>query len=372
MKPDPIAWFNELSTLKKTFVGFFFLLTWASLGVLLGLLGALFVKSGVSNLSPMGSEATYSARETYAAENPINGEQYTAEELQKMQGRYPLAVMIENLSIVRPQSGLASADIIYEAITEGGITRFMGIFWSRTSPLGPIRSARAPFLDWLLEYDAAYAHAGGSAEALSLIPKIGVKDLDQFSLGFPTYWRVQNTGLAFEHTLYSNTDKLWEAAERRGFKNLPKIEKLKFKEDASVNERGVSAKIKVFFTGEISYIVDWEYDSVLNVYKRSQQGVTQTDKVNDEILTAKNIVVSFVKTEAREVTPGKMGVGMNNIGEGEAKIFRDGKVINATWKKKDQRSRTKFYDTSGSEIEFNRGKIWVEIVPKGSSLEFTQ
>src|SRR3990167_951299 len=158
---------------------------------------------------------------------PLDGDLHTKKAKDSLEKRRPLAVMIENHADARPQSGLTSADIVYEAVAEGGITRFMAIFYCNLSDtqVGPVRSARTYFLDWLSEYDALYAHVGGAntpgpADALSQIIKYGIKDLNQFSIGFPTFWRdYQRLGhpVATEHTMYSTTQKLWEIGANRGW-----------------------------------------------------------------------------------------------------------------------------------------------------------
>src|SRR3989344_4594697 len=150
---------------------------------------------------------------------PLDGDLHTKKAKEFWDKRRPLAVMIENHSEARPQSGLTSADIIYEAVAEGGITRFMAIYLCNLSDaqVGPVRSARTYYLDWLGEYDALYAHVGGAntpgpADALSQIMKYGIKDMNQFSIGFPVFWRdYQRLGrsVATEHTMYSTTAKLW-------------------------------------------------------------------------------------------------------------------------------------------------------------------
>ncbi len=97
---------------------------------------------------------------------PLNGQMYAKSERDTWEKRRPLAIMIENHADSRPQSGLSRADIVYEAVAEGGITRFMGIFYcdiaySQTK-VAPVRSARTYFLPWVLEYDALYNHVGGA------------------------------------------------------------------------------------------------------------------------------------------------------------------------------------------------------------------
>ena len=158
---------------------------------------------------------------------PLDGDKHTKKAKDFWIQRRPLAVMIENHQESRPQSGLTASDIIYEAVAEGGITRFMALFYCNLSDIqvGPVRSARTYYLDWLGEYDGLYAHVGGAntpgpADALGQIIRYKVKDLNQFSIGFPVFWRdYQRLGhpVATEHTMYSSTQKLWDIGAKRGW-----------------------------------------------------------------------------------------------------------------------------------------------------------
>jgi hypothetical protein len=323
----------------------------------------------------------------------LNGKMYTAAERDIWKERRPLGVMIENHSEARPQSGLSRADIIYEAVAEGGITRFMAVYYCGASAeditVGPVRSARTYYLDWISEYGEfpLYAHVGGAnvagpANALGQIADYGWlaegNDMNQFSIGFPTFWRDYERldhPVATEHTMYSTTDKLWEVAQNRGITEKDQngnswdedFTSWKFKDDDS--DRGDVDKIEVsFWSGYGEYNVTWEYDQEANVYKRSNGGSSHKDLNNDEQLTAKNVVVQF----ARETGPidDLKHLLYDTTVTGEALVFLDGKVVEGTWKKGDREDRTKFLDSKGKEIEFNKGEIWIEVVPAGKEVVY--
>lgn len=348
--------------------------TTLGVGILLLLLGGYYFLSRTvsETLSPLGDliAGKEEEKEVPSIPNPINGVLLTSSEYKTLEERYPIGVMIENLSSTRPQTGLSRADIVYEALTEGEITRFMGIYLSEQSSLGPIRSARLPFLDWILEYDGGYAHVGGSTEALEAIPSLGVKDMDQSFIGGPTFERINNRGLSLEHTMFSTTQKLWDKARDLGYFGLPTFSSWKFKDDVSREERPTTQMLTLKFTGNPSYVVTWNYDPEKNEYARGNGGLPHLDSGTQEVITAKNIIVQFVKTTFQEVTLGKMGRGMETTGSGEVRIFRDGVSIGGTWKKPTSTSRTIFLDTSGNEIELNRGKIWVEVNPTDAPIEY--
>lgn len=328
---------------------------------------------------------------------PLNGKMYTKQEKDTWETRRPLAVMIENHADSRPQSGLSKADVIYEAVAEGGITRFMGVFYcgvaAQSMNLAPVRSAREHFLPWVLEYDALYNHVGGAgrcedptvddrAKALCHIGQYKVKDMDQFGISFPTCFRNYDRldhPVATEHTMVCVTDKLIDLAKKRGWtnvdaKNVPwdkAFTPWKFKDDAKETERGNSTSISfsAWKGYEAEYGVRWEYDKVANIYKRYNGGTAHTDLETKEQLSAKAVAILF----AKETGPvdGHMHLLYANIGSGEAIVFQDGTVTKSVWKKATRNARTIFYDANtNKEITFTRGQLWIEMLPTGTSVTY--
>lgn len=274
--------------------------------------------------------------------------------------RHPLAVMVENHSIARPQAGIDKASVVYEAIAEGGITRFMLIYSCYSADkVGPVRSARTYFVDWAEEYDAFYAHAGGSQNGLTKIVEDNVLDLNHNTTAF---WR-QNDGRALEHTLYTSVPKLYQYAQDKGYNiNSANFTKWKFKTEAAAEQRPEQGKGAIIdFSNSATYRVEWKYDKGGNYYLRSQAGEPHKDEITGAQLSAKNVVIATYSRSAVE-SGGKSVYDFNTIGSGDAKILMDGTVIEGTWKKDKAKTRTLFYDKSGNEIKFNPGTTWIEIV----------
>lgn len=327
---------------------------------------------------------------------PLNGVLFTKQEKDIWSTRRPLAVMIENHLDSRPISGLSSADIIYEAVAEGGITRHMGIFFCGVAAdnitLAPVRSTRIYFAKIVPEYDALYNHVGGAgncddptvdprAKALCFIHTNKIKDLDQFGLDFKSCHRLTNRTdkeVAYEHTMACYTDELYKVAAKRGWTNVDANVKKpiswdqifvpwKFKDDGSSKNTATNIKFG-FWSNKPDYDVAWKYDSTTNSYLRSNGGESVIDLNSNEQVSAKNVIIQF----AKETGPVDEHLHMlyEVTGTGKTLIFQDGQVISGTWSKSTPTARTRFFDASGKEVQLNRGQIWIEILPLGNTVEY--
>ncbi len=330
-------------------------------------------------------------------ECPLNGEMFTAPEKAAWSKRRPLAVMIENHVDARPQSGLGKADVIYEAIVEGGITRFMGVYLcgaqAKDTIVAPVRSARQTFIDYASDYNyPLYAHVGGAngtdtdprVRALEHLGDYGwnaYNDLNQFSVGYPVfvrnYDRVPGKDLATEHTMESSTNRLWDyAAAKRGLTNLDKkgadwmtgFIQWTFADDAESSARGTSQKISHdFWEGFSQFAVEWTYDPTTNAYMRMMAGEKHVDMNDQQQLSAKNVVILYTKEES-PVDVHKH-TWHKTTGTGKAIIFQNGKKVDATWSKKDRVSRLTFSDAKGKPIAFVRGKIWISVLANDTPVQ---
>lgn len=289
-------------------------------------------------------------------ESPLNGV-WTTKVIAK---RRPIGIMIENHPDSRPQSSLDRAELVYEAVTEGGITRFLAFYVVNdvNDEIGPVRSARSYFVKFADEYNVFYAHVGGSADALSLISGLDdFYDLNQFQLS-KYFWRDKNRYAP--HNVYTTTNKLRKAGESKKYDTNAEYDKWSFKEDESIENRGETQKVTIDFSSS-SYKIQYTYDKEKNEYKRNMAGKEHTDKNSKNQIKAKTVIVQYVKSWAKS-----QGIDLKNDGSGKAEIFMDGKTITGTWKKLGGRKdRTKFYDENGNEIELNRGPIWIEIASNG-------
>lgn len=269
------------------------------------------------------------------------------------------AVMIENSMDARPQSGLNQANVVFEAIAEGGITRFVALFQD-TEPdyVGPVRSVRPYYLTWLLGFDAAVAHAGGSAEALSLINQWHVKDLNHNSSYF---WRVNNR--VAPHNLYTSIAKLHEYESSKGygkanFTPLPR----KAKEQPAATPTAKTININL---SSANFNVHYDYDAASNSYLRSEGGAPHKDEKSGSQLSPK-VVVALV------IPQGKNDIytTYQTVGTGQVFIFQDGTVTTGSWKKASNESNYTFTSADGKPIQLNPGQTWFTAVGNAGSVTY--
>ncbi len=350
--------------------------------VIVGGLAAAVLSSGGSDSTVASPSATPSSTSTATPPPPaptpppteptlLNGRLVYPEELPEIEGRLPLAIMFDNFVNARPQVGLDQADLVFEAIAEGDITRFLAVFWSRApGPVEPIRSSRAYYLDWAAELDAVYVHWGfarssnPAADVPSSLLRLGLRDFDGFYMGPPYFSRDPDRPAP--HDGVADTGALWELAAERGWTGPPAVEPWQFKEDApqrALAEGSPAAPtIDLGFARTLTsdYSVTWEYDRKSNAYLRRQGGAPHVDGGSGDQIQAKNVAVKV--TSVRSANDGTSHLLYDTIGSGEAVVFQDGVAIPGTWSKPDAFSRTRFFDSDGREIAFNRGQTWIEVL----------
>jgi hypothetical protein len=292
--------------------------------------------------------------------------------MEELMNRRPVAVMINNHAAARPQSALTDADIVYEALVESGITRYLAFFWSKgPQKVGPIRSARQYYLEWLSPYDPIYIHDGCAStddprtNACGNIYAYNIKDIATTGA-----WRWNDGRRYAPHNEYSSVMTAWDYAADRGWDSFPEeFESWEFKNDAETNERGDGYRYEITFHSRLnnsgSYDTTWQYDSATNSYKRWVGGRIAIDQENNSHVTAKTVIVQ--ETSLTPAYDSKGRIIIDTIGQGDAVILMDGKEIDGSWKKTNRTDRTTFYDDAGDEVEFNRGRIWLSIITQTTS-----
>ncbi len=287
-----------------------------------------------------------------------------------MQGdERPVAVMIDNdTAAARPQIGLESAYMVYEIIVEGGSSRMMALFKKHdVEKVGPVRSSRHYFLDYALEHDAIYCHAGWSPKAQMDIRSLGVNNINGIQGEDGTvYWRDYTYDRTW-HNLYTGVDKLFDKAKKdKDYRTTTDVKHTEYLKNDTVPEEGEDI-FNISLPYSNHYRVSYEYDSENKVYKRFVNGGAHMSQT-DEQLTAKNIIIYQIYNFN---LPDNDNVGrqdLKNIGSGTGYYVTNGKVIEINWEKTSREGRTVYTTTDGEEILLNPGNTYVQIVPQVSTI----
>jgi len=284
-------------------------------------------------------------------------------QIRESPGMRPLAVMIENHAQARPQTGLNEAEVVYEIPVEGGITRFMALFYHVANLIGPIRSCREYFLDRALEVNALYVHCGGSPNGYKYIGKVKAFAIDEISNGEPFF---RDNSRKAPHNLYAKMQKIIDNMNKKYPMQLP-YQRLPFLYGELETLSPIPAKgVSIKYHG--NYTASFRFNGRYNVYHRYMNGIQHLDRVSLRPVAPGTVIV---QEAIMKVVDDKGRQEIDFIGQGKAFILHGGTVSRATWKKDAPRDFTRFYDENGKPFIFsNKAPIWVQVVDPKNTVTF--
>lgn len=295
----------------------------------------------------------------------------TGEALEEVSDLRPVAVMINNISKAVPQCGISQADLIYEIVAEGSVTRFMAIFsdLSDVGVIGPVRSVRPYFVRVGQHYNAIISSAGGSDEAIDMIKDLGLNYLNGIA-GAGSYfyrdaWRKANRG--HEHSLMTTGENLLKAIDKRDFNTQAGEPDYGFRfTDDAMTAGEEAAKITVwFYKNGKKTVMNYQEDTGL--YAMYQHGADSVDGNDDSPIVFKNVVVLEADTRVKD-NKGHLEVKLTGSGQGW--YARDGRIIPIRWSREDNRAAFTYTDAEGNPISFGVGKSYFAVVPDGSPFSY--
>ena len=281
----------------------------------------------------------------------------------------PIAVMIDNHNLAWPQAGLNKAYMVYEIIVEGGETRLMALFKGKdVDKIGPVRSSRHYFIDYVMENDAIYAHYGWSPLAQSDISSYGINNINGISESTSVFWRVKDKSAP--HNAVTSTEALLKSAKSKGYKTTSNKESiLNYVTDEVKLEEGQSATT-VTIPHSTLQKVRYEYDEENKVYKRYARNKSQNDWDTGYAVTTKNIIITFCDNYNLNDADNVGRQGLKNIGTFNGYYITNGKAIKIKCTKEARNLQTKYVDLDGNEIDVNDGNTWVNICPTNANVNF--
>jgi len=280
----------------------------------------------------------------------------------------PYAIQFSNYKTVRNQWGIGQADIVYEALVEGGITRLLAIGQNFSGDrIGSIRSSRHYFVSFADEYDAIYIHYGKTKYAESKIKELAINNLDGITgIGNTVFYR--DNSMKAPHNAFTSLDKIHAGIEQKGYRtelNSDYEPHYKFYDsDTDLSEGTLCNKISLKYPYNKPYL---EYNSSDKLYYRYQFNEAHKDSNTGEQLAFKNIIVQFVKEWDIDKN-GYQTMELENT-EGTGYYITNGKMVPITWKKNESRKWMRYYDSSGEELTLNPGKTYIAIYPNNRTKE---
>lgn len=307
------------------------------------------------------------------AVNPLTGLVVSDPEVLQ---RRPLLVKISNAPpVVRPQSGIGWADMMFEEYVEGGWTRFAALFYSEgIDHLGSVRSVRLVDFQLAQAYDALLVFSGGSQGVIELLRRSPLYPYNvispQFGYGQPYFARFPREGLDFEHTLFTDTALLWGWAESRNVRSRPRFldgPGMAFSDQPPEGGSPAAAAAINYARTQAA----WRYDPVSGQYRRWTDGVPHTDALTGEQLAFENVIVISAYHEIVDILPEifygtEQSLYIELAGDGPATLLRDGMVYEGRWQRDGDQAILAFYTADGARpLMLKPGRTFIHIIRAG-------
>lgn len=309
-------------------------------------------------------EATNEDAHAGAAYNELTGE-WSDEYVSKR----PIAVMINNIKEALPSSCTKQADIVYECMVEGGITRLLAIYsdYDKLEKVGSVRSARHYYINIANEYDAIYVCYGQSEPAKALLEKKAIDAINGYTYD-PAFYR-DNDRVA-PHNAYTTGERIVSAI--KDFKYSAEYDEkhtkvLNFNEEEKDLENAADANtIHINFSNYSKpYLV---YNADKKIYERYEYDAPQIDNQapeDDNVLTFKNVIIMMSHYECINTENDLQE--LTQVGEGDGYYCTNGKMIPIKWKKESKESITQYTTEDGQPLNLNPGKTWISIIGDGQN-----
>jgi hypothetical protein len=279
-----------------------------------------------------------------------------------------VAVKVENTADAYPLAGLQNADVVYEEMVEGGITRFMALYHCQSAPrVGPVRSARTTDPRVLLQFGprSMLSYSGGQLAVVNDIARSTLMSFDE-TAGGDAFSRDDSR--VMPHNLFLNTTKLWARAGSAARKAGPPRRVFTFDSDVPTGAKRVPG---VTLTFSYANTAAWRWMPARGAWQRLLDGSAMTLESGGPI-TAENVVIQQVVVSASNLVDvlGNPSPEVTLTGTGKAWVLRDGRLIAGRWVRPTTGAVTKFETRDGTIIALSPGNTWVELLPKGTAPDF--
>ena len=295
---------------------------------------------------------------TTALPSPVA--QFTGEQLADPITRPAFLVKIDNHQTARPQWGINQADVVFEELVEGNITRFAAIFHSRNvTDIGPVRSARTGDFELLSNLNTPlFGNSGGNPTVMRLLNDVDMVLVGDTNVGRAAYRR--NSDRKAPHNLLTGTGDIYAAADGRGGTPPQMFSYRDTNEELPVSAEALDA-VEIDYGG---YRITYHWDEVFQGWARTQQDTEHVDYDGVQI-APENVIIQFVKYGQSVAYAGSPEVKV--LGRGEAWVLTDGHIIEATWNRPTSLDITEFRDADGATIKLTPGRTWIALPRSGTA-----
>lgn len=305
--------------------------------------------------------------EVYSYVTPFTGELVSEEVTMR-----PVIATINNHPDARPQSGIASADVIYEMLAEGDITRLLALYQSDIpDSIGPIRSARDYFLEIAQGLDAFYIAHGYSPEAQVMLMNGFVDNINGMQYDGTIFQR--STDRVAPHNSYITGENISLGAEKVHASLLyqDKVSYSYYNEDESAKIGVQTNQVSVRYSNYDAFNSQYTYDIQTNTYSRSAGNEVTVDALTDEPLAISNVL--FFEMDHQIIdNAGRRAINLTS--GGKAYLFQEGMMREVQWENID--GVLKAVEADGSEVKLIPGQTWISFVPSNpgiaTSVQYTQ
>ena len=286
----------------------------------------------------------------------------------------PVAVMVNNIKESLPQVGISEADVVYEVLAEGGITRLLCIYndYKNIPEIGSIRSARDYFIDLSDAHDAIYVHAGSSTYGTKVLKERQTENIDGYYMG--NFTRSQKRAhLAWEHRLVISGENLTKNIQTKGYRTtIEKAQPLSFNayDITWIAQEANHVEIPFQMSQKANpYAVSFfDYDKTSELYNKGHFGTAHVDGDDGSTISFKNVLV--LECEHANIPGDQLGcISVDFTGTGKGKYFSMGHVVDIVWEKN---SRTETYSLFKADdmrpLTINPGKTYIGLVPTGTTI----
>ena len=281
--------------------------------------------------------------------------------------RPAVAIKVENAQVAYPLSGLQDADLVYEELVEGGVTRFMGIYHCNDSEkIGPVRSARAVDPGIMQPITSILAYSGENALVLDALEEANIVRIDEGNAkGAMT--RVPREGLTSEHTLYASSEEIRALGQER-YKEPPPEKVFEFGDLKGDSKRARTVDITFSDLTQIRYTFNGES------YERFQPTEQAFEMEEGGQLSVENVLIEEHEvnnsTKIKDVNGNPSTEIADETGSGPATLFRDGQAVEGTWNRRSRDDIVEFETKDGEAMTFSPGSVWIHLLPgKGGDLK---